>query len=529
MKKLLIALSIILALSLVFVACNKNNEEVTTSPDTTANVTEEATEAASAEETAATTAESTTAGDTTPDTTAEVTTEGITEETTLETTAEETSAEDTSEEETTTERATANPEEVSALVESVESVMAEVEFFQRTDTSDAYLGDALMFKNITNVEYDGLYAHVSEGDGDSTYFDIYFLFDTIHYVNYFDENQDGVVMMASESEAAFFLNEYVLFGNQLSDAVKFFDKVFIETNDDGYTITFSTSNLYETENDLDINITYTVDKDFYVIEVSSESIQTDVGMKIVSSSKSIYSYEGEYVEPITENFDGYTVVDFEDYFGYMDISYGRDLGLDINSDNYVIDYANEARALKQMDFLGTYMDQYVGKSFTMYGIVEEFVEGLYCVNIHGRYITLIPEDGLSLSANSLVCVKGTLECVSESLEAYELNVDSVSVITESDLPEGGYIPWTAYVTAKTLNVRSSADFTADNKVGVLNQNTEVKIIGFIEPKYCMIEYHWETADGQSGEYAFCSLAYLSKLPTFYITLDENYKPVNPPV
>ena len=184
MKKLLIALSIILALSLVFVACNKNNEEVTTSPDTTANVTEEATEAASAEETAATTAESTTAGDTAPDTTtAEVTTEGTTEETTLETTAEETSTEDTSEEETTTERATANPEEVSALVESVESVMAEVEFFQRTDTSDAYLGDALMFKNITNVEYDGLYAHVAEGDGDSTYFDIYFLFATIHYVN----------------------------------------------------------------------------------------------------------------------------------------------------------------------------------------------------------------------------------------------------------------------------------------------------------------------------------------------------------
>ena len=409
-------------------------------------------------------------------------------------------------------------------------VMAEVEFFQRTDTSHTYYDDTLMFKDITSVEYDGLYAHVAEGDGDSTYFDIYFLFDTIHYVDYLDENPNGVVMMASESEAACFLNEYVRFGNKLSEAVTSFDKIFIETNDDGYVIIFSAPVLDEMEIDLsDMSITYVIDKEFYIIEVSTEFSMNVMDMEIVSSSKSIYSYEGEYVEPITENFDGYTVVAFEDYFGYMDTSYGRDLGLDINSDNYVIDYANEERALKQMDFLGTYMDQYVGKSFTMYGIVEELVEGLYCVNIHGRYITLIPEDGLSLSANSLVCVKGTLECVSESLEAYELNVDSVSVITESDLPEGGYIPWTAYVTAKTLNVRSSADFTADNKVGVLNQNTEVKIIGFIEPKYCMIEYHWETADGQSGEYAFCSLAYLSKLPTFYITLDENYKPVNPPV
>ena len=113
---------------------------------------------------------------------------------------------------------------------------------------------------------------------------------------------------------------------------------------------------------------------------------------------------------------------------------------------------------------------------------------------------------------------------------YNFDVFECTVIEETDIPEGGYLPWNAFVTAKTLNVRSSADFNAsDNKVGVLTQGTQVKIVGFIDPKYCMIEYHWETEDGQSGEYAYISLAYLSKLPVYYITLDENYKPANPPV
>ena len=535
MKKLLIALSIILALSLTFVACNKNNEEATTAPDTTANVTEEATEAASIEESSATTADVTTADTEAPETTAATTEETTLTETDGETTLEVTT-EETTVEETTIDETLVSAEEVSSIFAEVDKVMGEITEFKKTTTttSDGFIAS----QSVSSVHFDGLYAHVSNDTED-----IYFMYDTINIIVSSDgEELLNVVTFASESERAYFLDTYVTYDNEFESATAIFNKFNLTRGENGeYVILCSSpkaeylAGMVEGGSQMidEFSVKIVINEDYSIVYYET-FIKASVDMvgeiiSLTSNELCEYDYDVDFVEPPTEQFDGYTVIEFEDCFGYMDTSYGRDLGLDVNSDNYVIDYANEERALKQLDFLSTYMDEYVGKSFTMYGVVEEFVEGLYCVNIHGRYITLIPTDGISLTASSLVCVKGTLECVSESLEAYELNVDSVSVIAESDLPEGGYNYWTAFVTAKTLNVRSSADFTADNKVGVLNQNTEVKIVGFIEPKYCLIEYHWETADGQSGEYAYVSLAYLSKLPTFYITLDENYKPVNPPV
>ena len=516
MKKLLIALSIILMLSLVFVACSDNKND---------GKTDETTVATEGGETDATTAPAESEGETEaegPTSTTAGTTAGVTE-----------SSEGTSEE--TTEELTLS-EEVLELTDKTENIMGLLEKIKHTNTSSIYLGDSLTSKSTTVTNYDGFYAHISNSEGDTVYAEKYFLLNVMHCLDWIPEDGEAFAILLSEEEADYFVAEHVKYNGLLSSATESFKQAELVYNDGVHTITFTVPTdkfiaEYSNAAVSVINASATVViNSGYTIASYTQSVELDIaGDKLTYVDSIEYSYDVEEVMPLTESFDGIKVVKFEDVFGYWDISYGTDLGLDVEGDNFVIDYENEERALKQMDFLGTYMDQYVGKSFTMYGIVEEFVEGLYCVNIHGRYITLIPEDGLSLSANSLVCVKGTLECVSESLEAYELNVDSVSVITEGEIPEGGYIPWTAYVTAKSLNVRSTADFGANNKVGVLTQNTKVKVIGFIPQKYCMIEYHWETEDGQSGEYAFCSLAYLSKLPVYYISLDGDFKPVNAPV
>ena len=515
MKKLLVILAVLLSLSLVLVACNKDEPDDESNYETT-------------------------------NTPIEVTDETVTTEKSDITTEIEEATDEKATEESSSKEAEINKEELLELMSKVDDAMANIDCFERTESSNTYTDGQSMGTEKTVTKYDGYYAHIADYADDELVSYIYLVDNVLLY-------NDGlfyedVVVILSDSEYDYFLNEMVLEASEeeggYTEILESFKSISLSANaNGGYDLYLSNptdefialvlgdvSTMGIEIHSLNYLFKFNSDYTAHVIEV--EITMSMMGMEITTTTTEEFCYDEFYLDAeVPMNFDGHTVVEFEDIFGYIDTSYGADIGLDLNSDNYVIDYANEEMALKQMDFLGTYTDQYVGKSFTMYGVVEEFVEGLYCVNIHGRYITLIPEDGLSLSANSLVCVKGTLECVSASLEAYELNVDSVSVITESDIPEGGYLPWTAYVTAKSLNVRSSADFSsgANNKVGVLSQNTEVKVVGFIPDRYCMIEYHWETADGQSGEYAFVSLAYLSKLPAYYITLDENYKPVNAPV
>ena len=579
MKKLLIALSIILALSLVFVSCNKNEaeettsattdavteapstEEATTSTDTTETITTPADTTVADETTVAdtTVADETTAADTTvaDETTAADTT--VADETTIADTSapeesseadtsapEETSteAEETSApEETTEDENVATPEQVETLLAKVEEAMAKESVFQYTKTeSQSYLG--FDTTAATTVHYDGLLAHIALiHDSDAYITDIYFLDDVVNVISTVEgEEYQNVVALVSAAEKEYLLDSYIRYSNDLDESVEIFTHYNITRGDNGeYIISLSEigdSFMAEMEGATveDAYCNIVIDESFklvsYELFVKISMDMYGEKMEICSSESCVYEYDVDYVDAATEQFDGYTVVEFEDIFGYVGPHYGRDLGLDFStSDSFVLDYNNQDRLAKQLDFIDYYSEIFDGKTFTVYGTIEEW-EGEYSVIVNGmRSFPIVLPDGITVNNGDLVCITGTFSVIAvDYYETYGLEVSECTVIEETDIPEGGYLPWNAFVTAKTLNVRSSADFTAsDNKVGVLTQGTQVKIIGFIEPKYCMIEYHWETEDGQSGEYAYCSLAYLSKLPTYYITLDENYKPANPPV
>ena len=492
MKKLLVILAIVMCITLVFVACSKNEPDDNSDYETTNKPTEVTTD------------------ETSEDTSGDATTE-----------------EDTTEK--VTEVATADPTEVAELVSKVENIMNSIERIQVVDTITLFVDNSHVFTDTTTSIYDGFYGYVCNKDGDEVYEEFYYMCDALHYI-YGEADTQGAVMLLSKSESEHLVSEYFSFGNELSEAASHFNNASITVENGISTLTFfnpteAFANKIAIEFGDDCSIpnisaSYSIDEGYMVTGFAMKIEVTVSGANVVSTTESAYTYDVEDITPPTECFDGYTVVEFEDVFGYIDTSYGADLGLDIDGDNFVIDYANLERCAKQLEFVDTYIDLFVGKNFTLYGAVETFNGQGYLV------INNLPTCIVNININAeLVCLKGSFD----STGAFD--VAEYTVITESDIPEGGYLPWTAYVTAKSLNVRSSADFSsgANNKVGVLNQNTEVKVVGFIPDRYCMIEYHWETADGQSGEYAFVSLAYLSKLPAYYITLDENYKPVNAPV
>ena len=139
MKKILITLSIILALSLIFVACNKNTNENET--EDTTNVPTEITTTTATEDTESDT---------------EVTTESSEETSTK-------ADESTSEEETTTEEhTTENTNEFLELMSRVDQAMAEVEFFRITETSDTIADGVSIVTYERTTRFDGYYANITD-------------------------------------------------------------------------------------------------------------------------------------------------------------------------------------------------------------------------------------------------------------------------------------------------------------------------------------------------------------------------------
>ena len=513
MKKLLIALSVIICLSLVFVACGKNKGNKNEIEESTKRDPEEIT----------TTLEATTPEDDSSD---------ITEETT---------AEETTEEET------ADAEELRELMSRVDEAMSELEYFERTEITDTVMDGQSIGAEKTVTRFDGYYAHISDYLDNEPVSSMY-LIDTL--LLYSDAYLDGVVINLSANEFNYVMSEMVLQNSEddgsYDEILESFGAIALKDGEDGgceLTLKKPTDAFLQSLSEesgvevSDVNYTFKINSDYTVSEVIMEIAMSMLDMEFTSTMTQEYSYEEFYLDDeVQNNFDGYTVVEFEDVFGYIDTSYGKDLGLDIDGDNYTLDYNNENRLSRQLVFLESFADEYSGKTFTLYGtILSE--EGVYGIDILGAYYDITFADGVTpLDNGALACLTGKLasgiyEYEGVEYHVYYFEIQSATAITEADIPEGGYLPWTAYVTARSLNVRATPDFSssANNKVGVLSADTEIKIVGFIEPKYCMIEYHWETEDGQSGEYAYVSLAYLAKLPSYYLTLDDGYKAVNPPV
>lgn len=525
MKKLLIALSLILCLSLVLVACgkNKNNEDET----------EKSTKKDPAE------ISETTGEETEPNESEETSSEKKTESTTEKSS------------ETTSEATTTDEDEILEFMSRVDKAMEEIEHFQLTEITDTYMDGESMGAEKTVTRFDGYYAHIANYSGDQLVSYMYLIDNLLLYND--GEYYNDVVINLSENELNYFLSEMVM---QTSEEDGGYEEILssfksVKFNDNsigGYDLCLEEpteeflASLGAELADMGVEISnisylFSFNSDYTCNAIVVEMTMSMMGMEFTSTTTESYDYEEFYLDgEVQNNFDGYTVVEFEDVFGYIDTSYGKDIGLDVDSDNYTLDYNNEDRLSRQIVFLESFADEYLGKTFTLYGTVLS-EEGVYGIDILGAYYDISFADGVTpLDNGTLACLTGKLvsgiyEYEGVEYPVYYFEITSASAITEADIPEGGYLPWVAYVTARSLNVRATPDFSssANNKVGVLSADTEIKIVGFIDPKYCMIEYHWETADGQSGEYAYVSLAYLAKVPSYYLTLDDGYKPVNPPM
>ena len=527
MKKLLVILAVLLSLSLAFVACNKDEPDDESNYETTNTPTE-----VSSDTTSEDTSNDTTSEDTSNDTTTEeATTVAVTEE-------------------SSTEDAGVNKEELIEFISKVDEAMSTIDCFERIESTSTYTDGQSMGSEKTVTRYDGYYAHIADYIDDELVSYTYLVDNVLLYND--GSFYEDVVVILSDDEYNYFLNEMVFEASEdeggYTAILESFKSISLSANaNGGYDlylseptdefITLILGDVSGMSIEISgINYLFKFNSDYTAHAISVEIAMSMMGMEITTATTEEYIYDEFYLDAdVPLNFDGHTVVEFEDIFGYLDVSYGKDLGLDVESDNFVLDYKNQERLIRQLDYLDFFIDQYIGKNFTIYGTV--YSEDEVCmVEVCGIYYDIIFDGVTPIANETLACLTGTFAVEMVTFEGVEypvvyFNVTSAAAIAEDDIPEGGYLPWTAYVTAKSLNVRSSADFSsgANNKVGVLNQNTEVKVVGFIPDRYCMIEYHWETADGQSGEYAFVSLAYLSKLPAYYITLDENYKPVNAPV
>lgn len=530
MKKLLIALSLILCLFLVLAACNKGQDDDLDADDTTkknpTEVTEEADEKTTLEETEET--EETTSSSTTEKSTSAQTTETV-----------------------TTEVTTAKEDEILEFMSNVDVAMDALEFFERIESDVTYMDGQLIYQEKTVTRFDGYYAHIANYSDDILTGEMY-LVDNLLVCD--DELYGNIVINLSENEFKYVLNEMILQASDedegsYTEILGSFENVSLTPNGNGgYDLNLSVPTdaflqsinieMAEVGAEVsDVNYLFKFNSDYTASVVVVEMTMSMMDMEVSTTSTMEYKYEEFYLDKeVPSKFDGCTVVEFEDIFGYLDTSYGKDLGLDVESDNYVLDYKNQERLIYQLDFFNTFADEFLGKTFTVYGNIYAS-DDEYSVEVSNgyMYIDIVLGDGIEyLEHGTLACVTGKL-CVGDAdewgLPVYYLEITSASAVAEEDIPEGGYLPWTAYVTARSLNVRSSPDFSssANNKVGLLTADTEIKVVGFIPDRYCMIEYHWETEDGQSGEYAYVSLSYLAKLPSYYLTLDDNYKPTNPPV
>ena len=539
MKKLLISLSIILCLSLIFVACNKNKESDTDTESATKKNPTEVTD--TAETTLA-------ASDNTTTNTEEASDVSASEEATTVASTEETSADAT---ETTTEIETSNMEDVIKIMSYVDEAMDSLEYFERTEISDTYFDGESTGADKTVTKFDGYYAYVANYYDDEMYCNMYLIDNIILYT---DDFSTDIVIYLSQNEYLYVLDE-MIFLSSSDDEEGTYEQLCasfktVSLTDDGsqYTLEFSNptdefiaSVIGETGmTDIEISgvsYLFKINYDYTVSVAVTDITMSFMGMEATNTTTIEYSYEDfTLADEITENFDGYTVVEFQDIFGYIDTSYGADLGLDIDGDNFVLDCNNEERLEYQIDFMDAFIDEFLGKTFTIYGNIFDG-DSEYSIEVCNgyAYFDIVLADGVEyLDNGTLACVTGKL-CKGDfdyefGIQTYYFEITSAKAITEDEIPEGGYLPWTAFVTARSLNVRATPDFkSSTNKVGVITADTEIKVVGFVPDRYCMIEYHWETEDGQSGEYAYVSLAYLTKLPSYYLTLNDEYKAVNPPI
>lgn len=514
MKKLLIAFLLTLSLTLVFASCTGKDEKET---DSTNEVTETESETESVTETDSTKDEDT----------------------------ESTSSENTS---VTTEEPTIS-KEIIDFMSKVDDAMNKEESYIIEEHKTVKSSD-FAYTVKEKRGFDGIYGYYysyTDMLGEPVEYSIYSTGDIVIYKN----GDEMLVAITSEAENEYFLS-YVL--DVISDEeegeneeiIKNFKSAKLEeVNKDGvkYKFTLSTPTvqfLIDSEIIADESEYNTVEECYMTFEIDDKYRCIKTHTYIQASSTAIETTQtytfGKDIELPKEKFDGCKVCEFEDIFGISTPECGINYGLDYKKDSAVISYSNYKKAITQWTLITYFPDVYDGMNLTMYGTFESFDETQYISTGATEEEALPwdlafadnvtkPEDGV------LMEIKGVVRAVTtedSDAASYVVEVSSYKKIEEKDIPKDDMIAYDAYITAKSLWIHKTPDFKSESNIITLSQDTKVKVVDIIDGLYCKIEYHWER-DGESGEYAYLSIRYLSKLPTGYITLTEEFKPENPPV
>ncbi len=353
-------------------------------------------------------------------------------------------------------------------------------------------------------------------------------------IAYFDEN--NIRMHVTDEEIEYLLSEDSSASNY---GLKYlFDSISGKQNEDGsITIKFKDATvLYKNVlNDLNLGLEFDVKSVELTMEISKDMLYTSISANVdmsadvngtmrdfVSKNTTYYEYNPEIITH-PANAKEYDIYEFEDIFGFIssepDPQVASELGLALEGmDSYSFDYQNQELLYRQFNFVNTYRKSYYNKPIKVIGTYY------YDYDTQADYIVLdelgllaFPIDvengpetiGIGTYLSAVITLKfdmGKLAISSVLLnDVYYYEVSDVKEISPTEIPEAGYLPWVAFITAESyLNIRSTPDFDADNVVGYYKRGDEIKVIGGTFGDYYMVNYN--------GRVCYIGTRYVSKLP-----------------
>ncbi len=512
MKKLIFVLACMLALTMAFVACKKGEGD--------ANLPEES----------GTPEEIPTGNESTEAPTSEETDSDTTDTTTDSTTSEEPTGENM----------------VADIMNRVDEAMDSVKYYELTH-KETTKGEGTDMTYITISQFDGnsYYSCFTSTEEGATKVEYYLNKDLLLYtsadgkfvVNLTDKQHEYVLAQLFTAES----DEEE--GDSYNEMLTYFSKIELSEPDGGnckYRIVFTepTEEYFKLLNaatgDIpveytNVSITVNIASDYKVVSSSSSTAFTMMGMEIETITEDKYVYNLKVSFPSKIN-NSYKVMRFEDLFGYFDKSEGIEIGLDLSKDSFILDCKNSDLLDSQLSFIYTFPTEFAGKEITFFGYFMNTDDGAYVEFYHDNSVDVVLSEGLDLPPDAKM-LRIKAELVPSSEYGYllpQFQILSYEAIEHEDVPEGGFLPFTGFVTSNALNIRTSPSADdSKNLCGDLKYNDQVKVIGITENGWYIIEYKWSIND-ESGNIAYVNSKYVSKIPADYVNI-SNGQHVNAPV
>ena len=173
-------------------------------------------------------------------------------------------------------------------------------------------------------------------------------------------------------------------------------------------------------------------------------------------------------------------------------------GLPLDGNSYTVggeDPANDPAG--QYDYLSAYPHAYEGKTFTLYGNILENAGGYLVISLGDeREIVVYFPSANEPTVGSYVKITATYEKTVDMGEYADFNcftmmVSACEVLGEAKGPNGGRL---MYITASTLNVRTSSDTSSNaNIIGTYSKGDLVEVFEQDAKGWYRVSYNGQTA------------------------------------